>query len=399
MLKNFSKLLCLLIIIFTIFSISICYSTNNSITNSEILENTEASSSETTNTTSTDNIHYGNLYLVGSNVVLDKTVYGSAFIIGNTVEITGQIENDLYVIANTLKVDSSLNNGGFVQGKIYALANSIYFNGACSYLNSISNNIDMTYDSFIFGNAKIISSNATILSAISRDLELLCTNASFIKDSDSADILGNLNYASINNIEIPESIVRKNITKEGFISSLHNYSFKNIIFSTISTIIAVLLLHIIFSKFTTNFAEKLSNINLSPINILKSLGIGLLLIIIFVIIALLTFISVLILKTHILAELGFILILLFGILYFISVPVLSIVIAKKIATILPEKKYLFLLVLSLTSIGLYGLTLIPIAGLLLSVIIKLTAMGSIIYIYLPSHKKLIDEENTTTTQF
>lgn len=378
MLRKFSKLLVLLLIILTFFSFTTCFATD-AITTSET--NTQA-----INIPAPDNIHYGDLYLFGTDVVVDKIVYGSVFVIGNTVEITGQIENDLYVIANTLKIDSSVSKGGLIQGNVYALANSIDFNGACSYLYSISNNIDMTYYSYVVGNAKIASSNATILSAIGRDLELLCNKASFSENDQPAAIYGNLTYASSSDIEIPEGIVSKDITHKGFISSLHNYSLKNIIVGIISAIITALILYIIFNKFTPNFIEKLSSKKLSALNLLKAFGIGLASII------LVALASILILITLVGAKLSIILILLYAVLCFISVPVLSIVITKALKTVLKvEKTVIFLLVLSAVSIVLYGLTLIPFAGIILSFIIKVTAIGLIIYNYLP-HKELSDEE-------
>lgn len=378
MLKKFSKLLILLLVVLTICSFSSCFATDAVVTSE--------TESQAEDTTSTDNIHYGDLYLVGNDIVLDKIVYGSVFIIGNTVEVIGQIENDLYVIANTLKIDASVTNGGLVQGKIYALANSIDFNGACSYLYTICNNIDMTYYSYVVGNAKIASSKATILSAIGRDLELLCNKANFGEANNIAAIYGNLTYASLNDIEIPEGIVSKDITHKRFISTLHNYSFKNIIVAIISATVTVLALYFILNKFTLCFVEKLNNKKLSAFNLLKAFGIGL------ATILLTALASLLLLITVVGAKLGIILALVFVVLCFVSVPALSIAIAKALKPVLKiEKTVIFLLILSAVSIALYGLTLIPFAGIILNLIIKVTAIGLIVYNYLP-HKELSDEE-------
>lgn len=380
MLKKFSKLLFLLLVILTVSSFSFSYATD-AVTTSETDTDTIDMSTNTD-----DNIHYGDLYLIGNNINMDKIVYGSVFIIGNTVEVTGQIENDLYVIANTLNIDSSISNGGLIQGKIYALAGSINYNGACSYLNSISNNITMTYNSYVIGNAKIASSNATIESAIGRDLELLCNTANFGKDNYFAAIYGNLTYAANNNIEIPEGIVTKDINHKSLISCLHNYNIKNIIINIIGSIFTVLVLYFILNKFNKNFIETVSNKKLSFINLLKAFGIGLASV---VIVAL---ISLLLLVTAIGVKLAIILVLLYSLLCFISIPTLSIVITKTLKPTLKLKKTLvFLLVLSLVSVVLYGLTLIPFAGIILNLIINITAIGLIILNYLP-HKEITDEE-------
>lgn len=377
MLKKFSKLLILLLIILMFSSFSSCYATD-AITTSE--------------TDTKNNIHYGDLYLVGTDVVLDKVVYGSVFVIGNTVEITGQIENDLYVIANKLKIDSKPIadniNGGLIQGKVFALANSIEFNGVCSYLYSISNNIDMSYYSGVLGNAKIASSNATILSAFGRDLELLCNTVNFTENDQPAAVYGNLTYASSSDIEIPEGIVGKTITHKSFISSLHNYSVKDIVLSIISAIVTTIILYIIFNKFNLSFIKKLASKKLSAINLLKAFGIGLASIVLVVLI------SIVLLITVVGSKLAIIFILLFAILCFISVPALAIAITKILKPILKiGKTIIFLLVLSAVSIVLYGLTLIPFVGIILNFIIKVTAIGLIIFNYLP-HKELSDEEKS-----
>ena len=56
-----------------------------------------------------------------------------------------------------------------------------------------------------------------------------------------------------------------------------------------------------------------------------------------------------------------------------------------------EKESKFLLVLALVSGILYGLTLIPYAGIIIGLIIKITSIGLIISVFLP-HKELTDEE-------
>lgn len=385
MLKNFSKLLISLLIILIILSFSISFAT-------EPVTILETENSTNTKVPSKDIFHYGDLYLFGTDIVLDKIVYGSVFIIGNTVEITGQIENDLYVIANTLKIgDTNIKDSGLVQGKIFACANSISFDGACSYLYTISKDINTGYYSFIRGNAKITSYNATIKSAIARDLNLLCTNVSFNEGNEFAAIYGNLNYASNKNIEIPEGIVNKDINHKGFIATLHNYSLKNILINVISAIVTVLVLYIILNKFTPKFEEKLSIKKLSAINLLKAFGIGITSII------LVTVVSVLLIIISIGTKLAIILMSLYITLVFFSIPALCITITKAIKTILNlEKKSMFILGLSLVSFILYGLTLIPFVGIILDFIIKITSIGLLLYTFLPQIKLIEKTENSET---
>lgn len=406
MLKKFSKFLLISLLIFTLASnFSICFADNNEdvvaisdtsesnpVETSEIDEISETESATEDNST-TDNTHYGDLYVTGSNIVIDQIVYGSVFAIGNSVEITGQIENDLYVIANTLKIDSTVNNGGFIQGKVYAFANHIYFNGACNYLYSISNNIDMTYPSFVVGNANIFSNNINTKAAFGRELNLCARNIILGDSYELPTIYGNLNYTAPNELEIPTDVIvsTNNITYTKpleLISGLNSISIVNLIIKLLSTVITVLILYWMVEKIAPNLTEKTLNKKINFVNLIKSFGIGLLSII------LIMLTTIILLITAVGAKLGIILVLLFAILCLVSVPILSIVITKALKSKFKlEKAPLFVLALGLVSLVLYAVTLIPIAGIILNFIIKVTAIGLIIYNYLPN-KELTDEEKT-----
>ena len=384
MLKKFSKLLFLLFVVLTIISFSACYATD-AVTTSE-------TETQTTDSTATDNIHYGDLYLIGTDIALDKIVYGNVYIIGNTVEFTGQIDGNLFVLANTLKLDDILNNGGYVKGSIYACANSIYFNGACTYLYAMTSNIEMTYNSCVIRDANIGCLNANIKAAIGRHMDLDCINVKFGEGENIPLFHGTLDYSSFVKPEIPEGIVTESIEEQITYTSPFSYSLVSILVGIASTIITVLALYFILNKVTPNFVEKLNNKKLSALNLLKAFGIGLATILSVAIVSLLLLITV------VGSKLGIILALLFAVLCFISVPALSIAITKALKPVLKiEKTLIFLLVLSAVSIVLYGLTLIPFAGIILNLIIKVTAIGLIIYNYLP-HKELTDEEKAAKAE-
>lgn len=389
MLKKFSKLLSLLLIILTISSLSICYAT-------EAVTTSETDTKSTTTTSATDNIHYGDLYLFDTNVVIDKIVYGNVYVFANTVEITGQIEGNLFVFANTVKLDNSVSNGGLVGGSIFACANTIYYNGACTYLYSVSNNIEMTYDSFVVRDAKLASINANIKAGFGRNVDLNCVHVNFGDSNEIPVVYGNLNYSAIIESEIPEGVIlaenpEENITYTSSFS-LANYSIKDIIIGFTSCIVTVLLLYFILNKYTTNFKEKIYNKKISALKLLKALGIGLLSLII------VSILSVLLLITAIGSKIAIILILLYVLLCLISVPILTIVITNTLkSTLKVEKTSIFCLILVLVSIILYGITLIPLAGILLEFILKILAIGLLIDIHIP-HKELTDEEKAIVAE-
>lgn len=399
MLKKFSKLLLVSLLIFTLASnISVCLADNEDdialISDTSESNPVETSETDETSTASTDTeedtTHYGDLYLCDTNVVIDNVVYGNVYVIANSVEITGQIEGNLFVLTNSLKLDSEPSSGGIVGGSIYACANSIYYNGACTYLYALCDNIEMTYDSYVMRDAKISSNTANIRSAIGRDMNISSENIDFGEGEDIPLIYGNLTYSSNINVEIPDGIVTGTV-EENVIQKNSNNSFdssiSDIIIGLATVIITVIALYFILNKFAPNFVEKVSSKKLSALNILKAFGIGLLSIVVVI------FISILLLVTGIGSKLGIIISLLFAVLCVVAIPVLEIVITKSLKSILKlEKNSMFILVLSLVSVILYGVTLIPYVGSILNFIIKATAIGLIIYSFLPDKQGLTDEE-------
>lgn len=395
MLKKFSKLLLVSLLVFTLASnISICLADNEDdialISDTSESNPVETSETDETSTISTDTeedtTHYGDLYLCDTNVVIDNIIYGNVYVIANTVEITGQIEGNLFVLTNSLKLDSSVNKGGIVGGNIYACANSIYYNGASTYLYALCSNIEMTYDSYVMRDAKISSIKANIKAAIGRNIDLKSISIDFGESDQIPLIYGKLTFNSLTNTEIPDGIVTNSSEEQIVQKELFDYSILDILIRLISVVVTILAIYFILNKFTPNFVEKIYNKKISIINILKALGIGL------VITIAVALVSVLLLLTVVGAKLGFILSLSFIVLCFIAVPTFGIVIAKSLKSSLKlEKNSMFILVLGLVSIIIYGVTLIPYAGIILNIIIKATSIGLIIYSFFPD-KGLTDEE-------
>ena len=73
-------------------------------------------------------------------------------------------------------------------------------------------------------------------------------------------------------------------------------------------------------------------------------------------------------------------------------PILVIKIANTLKPLLKlEKEYMLLLVMALISIILYGINLIPFVVIIFSLLIKITAIGLVVNVFLP-HKELSEEE-------
>lgn len=385
--KKISKLLLtLLLIIVTLSSFSVCFAevggeTTKAITTSETEEATT-----TENTTSTeDEIYNGDLYLFDNDIVMDKLVDGNVFIFGNNVEVTGQVNGNLFVFANNLKF-----NECYVRYCIFACANSVYYNGACNDLYVASSNLEMTYDSYVVRDVKAATADVIFKAAVGRDVDLGCEKVNFGEAESAPIIYGNLRYSANSEATIPEGVIGGDSTVTYTKPSESNKNVAenavDILVGFLTCIATILVIYALTKKFTPKFAEKLSDKKLSVLKVLKFFGIGLLAVILFAIL------FIILLMTAVGVKLAFILALLFAAICLISTPTLTIVITNALKPAFKiEKTSMFCLILVLVSIILYGVTLIPFVGGLLSFIISFTALGMLIDMFIP-HKELSDEE-------
>lgn len=390
MLKNFSKLLLIMLVVFVISSSSlIClaeeeHEHTNTVTTTETNEGTNTTDE---NTSTEPEIHSGDLYLFDNNIVMDKYVDGNVFIFGNSVEITGRVNGNLFVFANTVNFNECI-----IRYSIFACANSVYYNGGSGTSSDYGNlyvaasKFETTYNSYVTGDIKAIASYIKLKSAVYRDVDLICSIVNFGEGENVPLIYGNLNYTAFNEVSIPEGVLGNTESSVTYSKPYATASITDILFSFITCIVTTLVVYIILKKITPKFLEKVYNTKLSVISLLKAFGIGLASILI------VSIAVILLLFTTVGAKLAFIIALLLFILYLIAVPTLSVSITNVLKPALKlEKNTMFYLVLVLVSIILYGITLIPFVGIILGFVINVTAIGLIINIFLP-HKELTEEE-------
>ena len=389
MLKKFSKLLLsLLLIILIVSSFSICYADIDGEKTKSITEGEAVTTSETAEETTTDEqeIHNGDLYIFDNNIVMDKLVDGNVFVFGNNIEITGQVNGNLFACGTKLTF-----NNCYVRYSIFACGNSVYYNGACNDLYVATNNLEMTYDSYVVRDVKAVTSDVIFKAAVGRDVDLACGSINFGEGEDIAVIYGNLRYNAPSEITVPEGVIGGDgsvtYTKSS-VSNNTNFSIADILIEYAIAIITAVVLCIVLNKITPSFAKQLSDIKFSVLKLLRALGIGLALLFLILVLV------ILLLMTTIGIKLAFILALLFAIICLIATPVLSIAITNALKPVLKiEKNAMFYLILSLVNIVLCGITLIPFVGGILGFVIKMIAIGLLVDIFLP-HKELTDEEKS-----
>ena len=385
MLKKFSKFLLLTLVIFVLstYSFTCLAHVEDELTNVVTLPETNEENI-TTDAESQDvmpNVHTGDLYLLGNEIVMDKLVDGDVFIIGNKVKITGQVNGSLYVIANKISFD-----GALIRYSIFACADYMYYNNGGTYESNmyvIANTLDATYTSYVARDLKALVSDITLKSAVGRDADLICNTLNIGEGKDIAEIWGDLRYTANNEITIPDGAVQGSST---YSKQYSGNSVIGILMSFGACIVTAIATFIILSKLTPKFVEKLSGNKLSVISLLKAFVIGL------ATIATVAIFMFILAGTGVGIILAIILGLLFIILYILATPVFAIriTIALKHALKL-ENTTMFYLVIALISCILYGITFVPVLGYAFGLIINVIAIGLIVNVFLP-HKELTDEE-------
>lgn len=369
MLKKNLKLFAILLIVLTIISsFSLCFAEETNETTTDVSTTTE----ETSEDTSEEEIYEGDLYLFDSNVVMDQLVDGNVYIMGNNITISGQVNGNLFVFGDSIKFDNC-----YVRYSIYACAMDIYYDGACNDLYVATQNLEMTYDSYVVRDVKAMSNNTILKAAIGRDVDLQTNSADFGSGEEVPIIYGNLRYSANAEKTFEDGIVEGDIT----------YTANNNIIATIllfvTSVVTVLVIYALLNKFNPKCINKLKY---SPIEILKAFGIGLLTIIIAVAIAILLFF------TTIGINLALIILAILVLFKLLAVPTVTVFVTNLLKPVLKiEKSIIYYLVLVLVSVILCALTLIPFyVGTAISAIITVLGYGLIIFNFLP--KKEISEE-------
>jgi len=389
--KNQKILLAIFLVIAISFSmfLPLVKATDTAVKASETSETAQTTATTTETEVKDENeIHNGDLYLLGTKVVMDKLVDGNVFIFGNEVEITGQVNGNLFVCANKITFNSC-----YIRYSVFACANSVYYNGACNDFYVIaSDNLEMTYDSYVVRDVKANTSDMKFRAAVGRDADLIFNNIDLGEGENIPVVYGNLRYTAPSEVTIPEGVITETGTATYTNSQTQNTSNTSVIeilLNFLVCIITAIAIYALIKRFLPKFTEKLENENVSVIKILKAFGLGLATILITLIV------FVLLLISQVGIKLGFILLLLFILLCLIAVPVFAIVITNILKPVLKlDKKSMFFLVLSLISIILYGLTIVPFAGGIFSLLITPISIGMLVNMFVP-HKELTDEEKAS----
>lgn len=328
---------------------------------------------------------YGDLYICANEVELSQgsIIYGNIFLVSNKLTLNAEIGGSLY--ANVKSFD--MQYFGFISRDLHLSAETARLNGYV-YRNSFIEAKNITTDDK-FINQKDFnvtdSNNLTFSGEVKGNLTANAKSIILKNKTDDKDLTciigGNFSYSSKQEIEIPEGVVAKEVTYSNYTNASSKTLLSSIwdyVLNLITLLVCVYVIFLLISKFAAKYLDRISNI--SGLNLLKYLGIGIGFLILVPIIAVLLFI------TTIGSAAGLILLLVYIILLLISKPIFIISIAKFANTKLSDKINIYLYILAV-SIILSLISLIPYLGFIVSALVNVTGFGIIVKNLIPSKNK------------
>ena len=336
-------------------------------------------------------IKEGDEYLFQDTVTIDTPVDGNLFIMANTVTINTQVGGDAFIFANTLNIEEN----GYILNNVFACANTINVKGVVYNIYSVGDTL--TIDGFVYRDVRSICNTLNINSMIGRNVFANCSSINFKEKPDTEDtpsiasygtIQGDLNYFSDEEITIPED----SVAGETHFTALKNntVNISNYMYSLGATLVSAIILWLIGLWISPKLLHNTSH----PITLRKALQIIGLGILVPIIIALVSFIILLIPIT---SQFTILLLCVLAILFFISTSVAIIDINTMICNKLKVTQNLYKLgFLIVTTIIFWLLTLIPYVGMIISLISIIWGIGTISYSILIKEKS--DEKKSDSNK-
>ena len=319
----------------------------------------------------------GDLYICANEIELaqNSVIYGNVFVVSNNLIVNSQIGGDLY--ANVKNFD--MKYYGFVKRDLHLNSNTATINGYIYRNSFINSNKVTTNEEFINEQDFNIENASTVLFSgeVKGNANISSKNIEFKnKTEDNSNITckisGNLNYSSNEHLQIQDGIVSGNTNYSKYKSSSTLLSnIGEFILNLLATLTYVLVIYFIINKFIPKYKEKLSNLSIR--DILIALGIGLGFLVLVPVIVILLFI------TNVGSLLGLLLLVLY---------ILSLILAKSIFVIsitsLIKKKDTTesllnsIIKLSVITIVLSLINLIPYFGIIISTLVIITGLGLLV---------------------
>ena len=335
-----------------------------------------------------EDIHNGDLYLVGNDIEMDKLVDGNVYLLGRNINITGKVNGSLYVCAETVTVGKDC----FVVQSLYVAANQLTLNGCANDLYAFANKVDMSFDSFMLRDLRVYADTFNFNGGCGRDAFVAANHFNFVTtDGNAALVYGNLTYSTPEELALTNELVQGEIKYQKDFSG--NSSVMDMVIEKVVSVCAVILYAFVVFFLCLWLAPKFLKTTSSyfkPVTAAKSLGIGLLATVVSI------FVSITLLFTVVGIPLSLAIAVLLVLLLSIATVVSSICITYKLKEKFAyEKNYLTYLTLASVVIVIWALKLIPYVGTFVSIVVNMFGLGVVVNYLFTQNKPEKKEKNKT----
>lgn len=335
-------------------------------------ETTEGTTDDTTteeeeSTTGIDVV--GNYFESNTEINFDKIVDGNIFLFGNDITVSGSVNGDAFIFGDNVTLDKEAQ----ILGNVYVVADNFTQNGFIYSLLAFVTNYTCEYDGMSSLDLRVFADNINFSGYVNRSAYFYAND---IELADDAFIVGNLVYNEDANLTLGEnSTIYGQQIQDDLFSMLTTVDTSNLVMSHIISIAMLLgtvlfiLLMIVFFKPNTFSKDVKFKISTA----LKALGVGVLSFII------LTLLSTILILSTIFSTVGFVVLMLFIIACMLGVPVTILTLANVLYNKFNKNKSkLFVLLYTiLVALVYYALTIIPVAGFIINLIIAISGLGLI----------------------
>ena len=179
----------------------------------------EREDNQTTTDEYLNNMKKEDVYLMGDEITIDYIVDGNLFVLANKVNINSQIVGNAFICAK----DVNISTQSYISNSLFVTANTLNVDGVTYDVYATCKNAKIS--GYVYRDFKCASEDLNIFGTIGRNAYISSKNINFsqnveaVPDGDNADqadvsvatvqgkIMGNLNYSSSKEIQIPESTV------------------------------------------------------------------------------------------------------------------------------------------------------------------------------------------------
>ena len=317
--------------------------------------------------------------IIDDDIIIDKDINSSSLIIGSSIEVDNKIAGSGIILGNNINLNSNIDY-------LFTLGTNITYSGSTTDALLIGSKIVLNESSNISRDITILAKDAEISGSINRNITIYATNVT-IKDAQiagnvkieaqnikleaNAAIIGELLYNDDAKITISDVASIGN-TKTYTSSKHHPETFLDKAKACAIGMVNILVIFALLAFFSPKLFNKIDD---KKKDIIKNIGLG------FIFLLLLPIIILLLIITVFGLSLGIILIAIYLLLVYLANMITGYIIGSFIWDKLIKKEKRIYLTGVIGILILYLLKLIPIIGIIVTIISTMIGVGTIISLY------------------